>query len=257
MKFLPSFILIIQGLFATTDAASLAALQKRESGLTCFNGGACKSYYTTGSAQCAAGYQRTTLVAKGYPLGSYCERQCTADEEKKCRAEQCSSNECFRYPKSIGLCRDALRDCGGSAAMSKEICNFHDMKQVVLYRDGVCSVDLSVRKPPPAKILDPFTGNVQYRVASDDARNDTVDSFLTCHGIAGRLVGYAAFSKGITALDKSFHCHSPSRGAWFCDRVPVTSLDELRTKGEAVCKSAQENSKASDLRYTFGPEPSD
>ncbi|EJP66469.1 uncharacterized protein BBA_04409 [Beauveria bassiana ARSEF 2860] len=237
-----SYIMFTISIFAWKScAASLATIQRRESGTRCNAYDPCVNYYTTGSAQCASGYERSVLEAKHSPLGSYCERPCTANERKQCSAKMCSTSECKTYPANGGLCRTALRSCGGTAKMDESICNWDKMAQPVIYdrQSGLCSVDKTVRQRSESYTT---TAEIQYRFRADNARGDTVDMLFTCAGIEEMEID--AFRRSSPGKD----CHKVGYLAFFCDESLKGSVEGTRQFTTQFCQQLGGS-------YTFGPMP--
>jgi hypothetical protein len=121
-----------------TVLAGMISPRSDTEGNVCRTPQTCFHFYKTGSAQCSAGYTRTNLEAKGDPLGSYCERKCTATERTSCTATQCSfyEKECHLYPAGKNICKSAIEWCKGPVAMLATICTDQVMGQAVTYDQG-------------------------------------------------------------------------------------------------------------------------
>ncbi|TEY50438.1 hypothetical protein BOTCAL_0276g00010 [Botryotinia calthae] len=129
----------IIAILATAQAALASPhfLQSRDEhqGIQCATPQKCVNWYDTSSAQCSSGYTRYHKEVDGFPPGSYCERDCTSEEQTTCNADRCQYNEqqCNQYPKSAELCADAIQWCNGPVAMLKSICTSQNMGVEVTY----------------------------------------------------------------------------------------------------------------------------
>jgi hypothetical protein len=229
-------------LIASTSASALA---KREEGMTCTID-KCITFYTTGSAGCSSGYERTHLEAKGYSPGSYCERSCTDSERKTCAARKCSSweNECNNTPKAKSICKNAIDWCDGPVAMSRLICTDGIMGQPVKYEKDAClpkdkSLDSrSYRKATPGlggrfiavvKDAKKKYGHVQFvcePVHYSDGTNmatDLAEKYDTCQTV--------------------FNENDDDKGRDFirvdCSNVPEAKWPQVKTLLENSCKKAE------------------
>lgn len=139
----------IIAILATAQAALASPhfLQSRgeHEGIQCATPQTCVNWYDTGSAQCSSGYTRYHKEVDGFPPGSYCEKDCTSQEQTNCNADRCkySEKQCNQYPLNAGLCADAIRWCDGPVAMPKSICTSENMGVEVTY-----SPDESLCIPP-------------------------------------------------------------------------------------------------------------
>ncbi|KAL4900075.1 hypothetical protein BDW74DRAFT_183029 [Aspergillus multicolor] len=168
---------------ATSTTATAIPLSKRESGLKCPTQDQCTAYYTTGSAQCSSGYERTSLEANGDPRGSYCEKACDESEKTACSGDKCAftSSECNLFPGN-SICGQAMQFCGTPIAMPKDKCNTRnlDLPEAVVYDDasGTCSVvDIGEK-----------TYELDVRVGKDDATL-TLHLYLGCAHLSASALG--------------------------------------------------------------------
>lgn len=151
--------------------------------------------------------------------------------------------------------------------MSEKICNWHDMKQPVVYdrEPGQCSVDKSVIfRPEIGQVLRShkyvlpkfYTGTVQYRFLADGASNETVDMFTACHGVSSN---YQFEERGaLQALlygQGGVESHHLGYLAYFIGNLKGSRVEEFKEKSEAFCRKSQRGSTAPDTSYTFGPQP--
>lgn len=133
----------------SVSAANAGHIHKRDEGLKCESLESCVNWYTTGSAQCSSGYDRTVMEVPGYPLGSYCERTCNENESKDCAAKECTfyKDQCKTYPGSE-ICAKAIVFCDEPIKTTKTNCVRRRMGQPVKYNDaaGTCEVDPDAEK---------------------------------------------------------------------------------------------------------------
>ncbi|KAF9695695.1 hypothetical protein EKO04_006298 [Ascochyta lentis] len=124
--------------------ASAMHIEKRANKLICNTPASCESYYNTGSAQCANGYELVHLEAPGFSPGSTCQKACDDSERKQCGAKQCTDSKdyCNIYPGSE-TCASAIIWCGTPIKTTKDNCVQLRMRQPVKYDDaaGTCAAD--------------------------------------------------------------------------------------------------------------------
>lgn len=184
------YLLVSTSLIAS---AATTHLHKREEGLRCDARESCVSWYTTGSAGCASGYETTHYEVKGEPVGTYCETPCSEAQKNACAEDKCSfySSQCNTYPGNH-ICADAMTWCNAPKAMPKASCTHTEMGFAVVYDDekGECSVD---KNPDDSEHYLHF----KIRQASFTALN----LYMSCAPVT--LAGSDAVAANVSAVVKS------------------------------------------------------
>ncbi len=146
--------LAASGFVSRVAAVPSSPISRRDddSGLNCQSSQACVSWYVTGGALCASGYEK--FKTQTAVQGSYCERKCTDDESKQCTAGKCyrATEACNTFPASES-CGDALKYCGGPIKMDEGGCKPSIMKQPVAYNSETMTCDVSDRVQDDAHVL--------------------------------------------------------------------------------------------------------
>lgn len=218
---------LVLGSILPTAISTAGPLTKRESGLKCPTATRCTSYYTTGSAQCSTGYQRTLLEVRGYPQGSYCEKSCDTFEKAACTKDQCQfySGQCSTYPGN-SICGSAMERCGTPIAMPEKYCNSGhlNLREPVAYDSASGTCDL-------AKI-DPKSFDVDIGPTSEGKPH----LYLSCNGIAPAAIQNLRFSAVWKEAEILF-------GVWKCTGNGFKSkndFDPAVGKSETHCTRAPE-----------------
>jgi hypothetical protein len=87
---------------STSIASAVHLVTRTDKGLTCETPKSCVSWYRTGSASCASGYEHTTIDEPGFTRGSYCEQPCDDFETIQCASKKCDfyKGQCKNVPSS-------------------------------------------------------------------------------------------------------------------------------------------------------------
>lgn len=236
MTMMASAVRLFYFLLSTTLIASAATtyLYKREEGLRCDARADCVSWYTTGSASCRTGYTGMPYEAKGYSVGSYCEKPCSKEQEDTCASDKCTffSSECNKYPGS-SICGNAITWCDAPKAMPKASCTHIQLGFAVVYDEetGMCAADKN-----------PDTSEHYLRYVMQKGPVD-LGLFMSCAPVT--LAGADSVTANITAtVDQNLFqgCSEvPDPGEyeqkWSCP-VDKSKFDAIEKAGRAACANA-------------------
>lgn len=210
--------------------AATAQLHKREDGLRCDARDSCKSWYTTGSAQCASGYVETPIEAEGDPHGTYCEAPCSEVQKDACVKDRCDFywSECSLYPGN-SICAKAMSWCDAPKAMPKASCMRFNLGMPVLYDDesGECAID----KNPDT--------NEHYLRFHFQQSNVGTGLYMSCAPVT---------LAGAKSVEDSVNTAADPRALSYCWRWPGNSDGEYELKWE--CQ--QDTSKFDALEKAAG-----